>query len=148
MSFFPNKAGDHADTDAILNAELKAAGIFNMLEHDGIASDSVLVKHFREGSGEVKTSVKGVLHGWVFERAWYYWRAKGPGIELEAAMALHATHGNVVRVDGLCGCPSPLERYQGLACGSYHVDTPEGLKALADTIRGLVAKAGGTPQHA
>ena len=144
MDFFLNKAGDHADTDAIL----KAAGIFNMLEHDNIAPDSVLVEHFRERSGEVKTSVKGLLHGWVFERAWYYWRATGPGIELEAAMALHATHGNVVRVDGHCGCPSPLERYEGLACGSYHVDTPEGLKALADTIRSLVVKAGGTPKHA
>lgn len=137
---FPNRAGDHADTDDILRAELKAAGI-PTLQEDAGKPPEYLVDMLREMSGEVKTSVRGVLHGWQFERAWYYWTAKGPGIEVEAAEALHATHGKVVRVAGHCGCPSPREWYKGLAVGSYHIDTPEGLKALADTIKGLVEKS-------
>jgi len=140
MSGFPNKAGDHADTDAVLRAELKAAGIPTLQEEAGQPPE-YLAKMLREMSGEVKTSVIGVLHGWEFKRAWYYWMAEGPGIEVAAAEALHATHGNAVRVNGHCGCPSPTEQFKGLAVGRYHVDTPEGLKALADTINGLVARA-------
>ena len=134
---FPNKAGDHADTDDILRAELRAAGIQTMQEAEGRPPE-YLAEMMREMSGEVKTSVMGVLHGWTFERAWYYWVCSGPGIEVEAAERLHASHGRAVRVDGHFGCPSPREWFKGLACGSYHVDSPEGLKALADTIRSLV----------
>jgi hypothetical protein len=125
---FPNKAGDHADTDDILAAELQAAGI-------------EVVRHslLRDSSGEVKTEVRGSLHGWQFERAWYYWMCSGPGIDVTTAERLHAAHGRTVRVDGHGGCPSPREWFKGLACGSYHVDDAEGLKALADTIRALVA---------
>lgn len=137
---FPNKAGDHPDTDAILRAELAAAGIPTIQEAEGKAPD-YLATYLRATSGEVKTSVIGVLHGWAFKRAWYYWTASGPGIDVDTAEALHATHGQVVRVAGHCGCPSPREWFKGLACGEYHVDTPEGLKALADTINGLVAKS-------
>lgn len=144
---FPNRAGNHADTDDLLNAELKAAGIHNSLARDGYDTESFR-EMLRETSGEVKTSVRGALHGWIFTRSWVYWDAKGPGIELEAAMKLHEQFGNQVRVAGHCGCPSPLEHYKGLACGSYHIDSPEGLKALADTIRSLVAKAGLEPEHA
>lgn len=138
---FPNKAGDHADTDRILQAELNKAGIQTL----GQLQDQPLSDHlkamFRKGSGEVKTSITGHLHGWSFKRAWYYWTATGPGIEVDAAERLHATHGQVVRVDGHGGCPSPRQHFKGLACGSYHVDTPEGLKALADCIKALVAKS-------
>jgi hypothetical protein len=137
---FPNKAGDHADTDEILRAELHAAGIQTAQEHEGKPNDW-LADILRAGSGEVKTSVFGVLHGWKFTRAWYYWMCEGPGIEVEAAERLHAAHGKSVRVDGHCGCPSPRERFKGLACNSYHVDDAEGLKALADCIKGLVNKA-------
>ena len=94
----------------------------------------------RKASGEVKTSVIGVLHGWEFERAWLYWIAKGLGIEIEAAQRLQDSHGRVVRASGDCACRGPLFWYKGLACGSYHVDSAEGLKALADTIKELVAK--------
>lgn len=135
---FPNKAGDHADTDDILRAELKAAGIQTVQEADGKGPE-YMVDLFRLTSGEVKTSVSGVLHGWQFTRAWYYWMASGPGIEVAAAERLHATHGETVRVDGHCGCPSPREWFKGLACGSYHVDDADGLKALADTIKALVS---------
>ena len=139
MSYFPNKAGDHADTDDILRAELKAAGIQTLQEDEGKGPE-FMAEFLRRNSGEVKTSVIGYLHGWEFKRAWYYWTAEGPGIDFEAAMKLYETHKRDVRVAGHCGCPSPLEWYKGLAVGHYHVDSPEGLKALADTIKGLVEK--------
>lgn len=141
MTRFPNKAGDHADTDDILRAELKAAGIPTVQEAAGEGPE-YMAELFRSTSGEVKTSVIGVLHGWEFKRAWYYWIASGPGIEVAAAERLHATNGQTVRVAGHCGCPSPREWFKGLACGSYHVDDAAGLKALADTIRKLVEPPG------
>lgn len=125
---FKNKAGEHTDTDDVLTAELTAAGI-TVMSH----------KIFLVSSGEVKSSVIGELFGWTFKRAWTYWIATGPGIDLVSAERLHLAHGRTVRVDGHCGCPSPGEWFKGLACGSYHVDDQEGLNALADTIRGLVA---------
>ena len=137
---FPNKAGDHADTDDILRAELKAAGIPTLQEAE-CKGPEYMAELLRRMSGEVKTSVIGVLHGWTFKRSWYYWTAEGPGIDVETAEALHAKHGRDVRVAGHCGCPSPREWYKGLACGDYHVDTPDGLKALADTLKGLVEKS-------
>lgn len=143
MSPFPNKAGDHADTDDTLRAELKAAGIPTLQENAGEPPE-YLADMLRQSSGEVKTSVVGCLHGWEFKRSWYYWSAKGPGIELAAAERLHASHGQEVRVAGHCGCPSPREWFKGLACGSYHVDSAEGLKALADTIKDLVSRAAET----
>lgn len=139
MTRFPNKAGDHLDTDDILRAELKAAGIQTLQEAEGQPPE-FWADILRSNSGEVKTSVIGTLHGWDFKRAWYYWRCSGPGIELEAAEELHAKFGKEVRVNGDAGCQSPFEAFHGLACGSYHVDTPEGLKALADTIKAVVEK--------
>lgn len=141
---FPNKAGDHADTDDILRAELKAAGIPTLQEAEGKGPE-FLAELLRSTSGEVKTSVVGSLHGWEFKRAWYYWMCKGPGIELAAADRLQASHGKTVRASGDCACRGPRFWFNGMACGSYHVDDAEGLKALADTIKGIVkaAKQGG-----
>lgn len=127
---FPNRAGDHTDADDVLRAELEKAGI-EVESHNW----------FRRNSGEVKTSIMGSLHGWIFKRAWLYWTAEGPGIELAAADRLHAEHGMSVRVAGHCGCPSPKEWFHGLAVGHYHVDDQEGLNALAATIRELVNRA-------
>lgn len=141
---FPNKAGDHADTDDILREELHAAGILTWQEHD--YSDkpqdhfSHLKEMMRKQSGEVKTSTWGILHGWTFKRNWYYWVAEGPGLEITVAKALNDQFGNVVRVDGYAGGQCPIQRFKGLSCGLYHVDTPEGLKALADTIKAQIAK--------
>lgn len=78
---------------------------------------------------------------WQFERAWYYWRASGPGLPVEIAERLHAKHGQVVRVGGHCGCPSPREWYKGFGVGLYHIDTQDGLNALADALR-IVYKGG------
>lgn len=91
--------------------------------------------------GEVRVSTYGTLHGWMFERAWTYWVAKGPGLPLEYAMPLHDEHGMRVRVAGDAGAPSPIEWYKGTPVPDYHVDTNEGLKALADAIKKSVAEA-------
>lgn len=123
-----------ADKDTEIAAELETAGIHVHW----------LPEFMRTKRGEVQTIVMGDLHGWTFERAWYYWVAKGPGIDVETAERLHAEHGQAVRVDGHCGCPSPREWFRGLACGHYHVDSQEGLNALAATIRSLVTKSAET----
>jgi hypothetical protein len=91
------------------------------------------VEHLRIQNGgfpEVPTSLVAFYNGWTFERAWYYYRAKGDGIPPDIAEEFHQTWGRQVRVEGHCGCPSPLEWCQGFAVGSYHIDTPAGLKAF------------------
>ncbi len=112
----------------------------NELREAGITV-ATLPEYFRGRNSEVPTTVLGDLHGWNFERAWYYWIAKGPGIPLVDATELHKYYGKDARVNGDCTRPSPLERFKGLACGSYHVDTQEGLNALAATIRRIVNTA-------
>jgi len=122
-----NYAG-RSDVDDEIAAELTAAGI----------EAHRMPEAMRESHPEMRTIILGSLHGWTFKRAWYYWMAEGPGIEVDAAEKLHAAYGREVRVDGHCGCPSPREWFKGLACGHYHVDSQEGLNALAATIRELV----------
>ena len=124
---FPNLARGENPTDniieevtAIAKAELEAAGI-----------EAVRIPLL---GGEVPSKVFGELSMWGFRRAWYYWVANGPGLPVEVAERLHASHGTQVRVAGHCGCPSPREWYKGFGVGSYHVDSPEGLKALADAL--------------
>lgn len=89
------------------------------------------------GRSEVPTKAMGQFGMWGFERAWYYWRANGPGLPSDVAERLHALHGRSVRVGGHCGCPSPREWFKGFGVGSYHVDSPEGLKALVDALRSV-----------
>jgi hypothetical protein len=121
-----NLAGrEKSETNAQCAAELEAAGI--EVHRMPTAFD-----------GEVKTNVLGSCGPWSFRRAWYYWVAKGPGIPVEVATVLHEKHGKDVRVDGHCGCPSPQEWCKGFAVGLYHVDSAEGLKALADTIKDIL----------
>lgn len=130
---FPNYAGRN-DVDAQLIKELADAGI-----------GYISMDMFRKQSGEVVTSVRGELKidpgmprlVWGFERLWYYWSAHGygAGIPLEYAEKLHATHGEVARVAGYGGGRDPGDWNRGFAIDSYHVDTVEGLKALADTIK-------------
>lgn len=119
---FPNYAG-HDNVDDALEAELEAAGIPVQ------RMPEILRKR-----GEVQTIIVGWLHTWAFERAWYYWRAKGPGLPPQYADALHVLFGKEVRVAGHCACPSPLEWYKGFAVGDYHIDSPRGLRALADAL--------------
>lgn len=100
--------------------------------------------------GEVKTDVFGMFGAescakkrlvvWEFHRAWYYWVAtlhlpSAVHFKMDQAMQLHAIHGNVVRVDGHCGAPSPLEWWgvDGIPC-HYHIDTQDGLNAFARAV--------------
>jgi hypothetical protein len=117
------------DKDEEIAEELRLAGI-----------SLVKLPEFMRDKNEVKTVIMGELYKWGFRRAWYYWVADGPGLPLEEAMELHEKWGNVVRVDGHCCCPSPLEWNEGFATGLYHVDSQEGLNALADMIRRIHAK--------
>jgi len=126
--FLENYAGVEGCDDALI-MELKYAGIeYHQFE--------------TKFGGEVPTGVMGAIvdSGWSFKRAWTYWVCEGPGIPLEDATALHLDYGDVVRVAGHCGCPSPKEWYKGFGCGLYDVDTLEGLKALADTIKGILER--------
>ena len=127
-TYLKNFAGVEGCDNAII-AELKFA-------------DINYTKFSTTFSGEVPTHVIGHIDssGWGFERAWTYWVCTGPGIPLEDAMKLHADYGQVVRVSGHCGCPTPLKWYKGFGVGLYHVDTLEGLKALADTIRQIMER--------
>ena len=129
---FPNLSTHDSDkgrvreyTNQILVTELNAAGIRATL----LPGD--------KSNSEVPGYVIGTLAFWSFERLWYYWSAKGPGLPVEVAERLHASHGSEVRVAGHCGCPSPRDWYKGFGVPDYHVDTPDGLLALADAIRSV-----------
>lgn len=115
-----------AEVTALCEAELTAAGI-----------KVNVIPAFPGARGEVPANVVGSLSMWLFERRWYYWSAHGPGLPVDVAEKLHATHGTQARVAGHCGCPSPREWYKGFGIGDYHIDTPEGLKALADALRSI-----------
>jgi hypothetical protein len=121
----PFSDADLEEVTAIAKAELEAAGI------------ETYVMPFAPNRTKVPSKAVGGIAGWSFRRAWYYWVAEGPGIPVEAAEKLHATHGKEVRVAGHCGCPSPREWFGGFGVGSYHVDTQEGLNALAATLRSI-----------
>jgi hypothetical protein len=120
---FPNCAGRDGVDDLLLQ-ELEAAGI-----------PSVRFPQTRRSAGEVRTVITGVLERWSFRRALVNWVAEGPGLPIEEAEKLHASHGREVRVDGDCICPTPGERCKGFGIRLYHVDTQEGLKALADALK-------------
>jgi hypothetical protein len=63
-----NYAGrDDVDTELI--GELTAAGI----------PFEKLPESMRKTTGEVQSIIIGSLHGWSFQRYWYYWVCKGPG---------------------------------------------------------------------
>lgn len=127
---FPNYAG-RADVDDMVTKELTDAGI-----------EPYLMPEFtREDHPEMRTIIVGDLVQWSFKRAWYYWIAQGPGIPPEYANKLHSKFGNDVRVNGHCCGPTPYDQFKGFAVGFYHVDTAEGLKALADTIRKVYTDA-------
>ena len=133
---FPNIAGSNPGNDRRCIMELTDAGI-------NVDENSCYLKT----AGEVKTSIRGELHGWSFERYWVYWVCRGPGIPVNAAMALYLGTAGTVRVDGHCGNLDPLETYKGLGVGYYHVDDQDGLNALAETIRMVVRMSDGSMDH-
>jgi hypothetical protein len=118
------------DVDRNLTLELVTAGI----------EPQPMPESFREKQGgECYTVVIGQLYGWTFRRAWYYWMAEGPGVPAQYAMELFKHHGSDVRVGGHAGSPSPLEYAQGFPITHYHIDTQDGLSALAEVIRRIKA---------
>ncbi len=127
---FPNYAG-RTDVDGMIKRELTDAGI----------EPFMMSECTRENHPEMRTVIVGDLVQWSFKRAWYYWIAQGPGIPPEYANKLHRKFGSEVRVNGHCCAPTPYDQFKGFAVGFYHVDTAEGLKALADTIRKVYTDA-------
>jgi hypothetical protein len=91
--------------------------------------------------GEVEVKVVGHIGAWKFERAWYYWVVNGPGLPLEYAVPLDHEWGKQVRADGDCACRGAAFWGKGQPISMYHVDTQEGLKALADVIKKSIAEA-------
>lgn len=58
---------------------------------------------------EVKTKYIGILNGFVFQRAWYYWVVKG-NMPLKFAKILYENYKDLnIRVAGHCGNPAPEE---------------------------------------
>ena len=102
------------------------------------ANIEVLSFEYLRKQGEVPTSIMGTLGPWTFKRAWRYWVANGPGMPPKEAEELYEKFGKVVRVGGSCVCPSPKEQYKGFGVDCYHIDTQEGLNALAATIRKIL----------
>ena len=122
-----NAAGDK-NCDEYLRKELEIAGI-DIHDFGFVLSNR-----------EVPSRLLGLLHGWSFERSWYYWAAKTETTPLlfKYADPLHEKYGKDVRVDGHCGCPSPREWFKDkwhIGVNHYYIDSEWGLKALADAIR-------------
>lgn len=125
---FPNLATHEFDgkTDKDVAKELKTAGIPVMY----------LPSYMNT---EVKTRYIGVLNGFIFIRAWRYWQCNG-NMPLEIAEELHKTsEGMGIRAGGHADDLSPetmcvqIDGSKFVDC--YHIDTPEGLAALASCIK-------------
>jgi len=125
-----NLAGNK-DCDSILRVELEEAGIH-------------VIELSKSTRSEVPYGVIGLLGGFWFTRAWYYWAARTAKscrlvLPFEFANPLHEAHSKVVRAGGHCYTPRPEELYPRrgghLGVDLYHVDTQAGLNALADTLR-------------
>jgi hypothetical protein len=136
-TMFPNLARHPHASDEVKQfvdenvvAELTAAGI----KPEGPAE-------WLRDNKEVPAAYIGSLCMWSFHRAWYYWIANGPGIPADRAEEFHKTWGTQCRVDGHCGCPSPLEWRHGFAVGMYHIDTQEGLNAFAQLLKSIYVES-------
>ena len=133
---FNNYAG-RSDVDKELQSELYLAGI------------DYKVYDFLKDQREVKSGVIGEITpcsdmprcGWTFRRAWTYWVAEGQGIPPTYAKKLFDSYGDTVRVEGNGCAYDPYKYNKGFAVGLYHVDSLEGLKALADTIKQVAKDA-------
>ena len=122
---FNAKPEDFPEVDEAIERELTEAGI-------------EISRLPNVNKGEVPTTVFcGTAHRWIFKRAWYYYIAKGDGIPPNIAEEFHGEWGTQVRVEGHCGCPSPLYYNEGFAVGSYHIDTQEGLNAFVQLLASI-----------
>lgn len=130
------------EVDDQVRAELMEAGILNS-DGKGDSGNYMEADWIRRISGtdqrckEVPCQIFAAKHRWVFERRWYYYNAEGPGIPPDIAEEFHKTWGTQVRVEGHCGCPSPLEYCEGFAVSHYHIDTQEGLNAFVKLLASI-----------
>lgn len=129
---FPNLAYSGSDREKLARIDAQVLG---ELDQAGIHAEGPA--EFLRERREVPAAYLGQFFKWGFRRAWYYWVAEGPGVPPDAAEAFHRKWGTQARVDGHCGCPSPLEWNRGFAVGLYHIDTQEGLNAFAALLRGV-----------
>jgi len=77
-------------------------------------------------------AVDAKAFGWLFSRSWYYWCATaehGASIPPEEAIRLDEALGSILRVDGYAGGKRPTGEV-----GSYHIDRPDGLAALVESL--------------
>lgn len=127
------------EVDAAIRAELTEAGILDPsnIDHGNYMESEWLRKVPNGCYKEVPSSIFAAKYGWKFERQWYYYSAKGPGIPPEKAEEFHREWGTQVRVEGHGGCPSPLEYCHGFAVSSYHIDTQEGLNAFVKLLASI-----------
>lgn len=128
-TMFPNLARPHGakpedfpEVDEQLRIEAEAAGL------------TVQSFKFQLGDGEVPTCLFFSSHKWVFNRAWYYWRAKGPGVPPADAAEFDQEWGKQVRASGDCACRGVEFWYEGFAASDYHIDTQEGLNAFVQML--------------
>lgn len=100
-------------------AELAAANI-----------PAVSMPQYTAKFSEVKSEFVGRLNGWFFTRAWYYWiaRTKSNPFPADVANQIHFD----CRVDGDCARRPATE-----GVFLFHVDTLDGLIALAKAIKAL-----------
>lgn len=141
---FPNLARRRPDLETVTPAEIGGwacvcgevdAQVLKELKEAGITPEGPA--EFLRTMREVPAAYVGNHCRWGFRRAWYYWVAEGPGVPADKAEEFHKVWGTQVRVDGHCGCPSPLEWHHGFAVGMYHIDTPAGLAAFASLLRSI-----------
>ena len=128
------------EVDDVVRAELVEAGILTGDENGKTTRNYMEADFIREVNGQFKkvpTAIFAAKYGWKFERRWYYYVAQGYGIPPDVAEEFHKTWGTQVRVEGHCGCPSPLEWCHGFAVGSYHIDTQEGLNAFVKLLESI-----------
>lgn len=164
----------HPESTVLCAAELGAAGI--------------PLDFLAEPYGEPRSRVGGILHGFTFRRAWYYWVVIGM-MPIEQARVLYADPVGLraVRTAGFAGNDSPENHVEWVSADgvdlvidpdgeqqadwarwaeksehmretmsklrfvpevpsdargyitSYHVDSADGLRLLADTIRSLAS---------
>jgi hypothetical protein len=124
---FKNLAGID-ECDVTIKKELDEAGL-SYEEFDTIFS------------GEVPTKLIIIYNGWIFYRAWKYWKAyanTGNTLLFKYANELYESNTDDVRIYGSCDCPSP-DRIKSISpwtigIGSYHIDTQNGLNNLVKAI--------------
>ena len=118
-----SQENDRPKLNAILRNELEYAGIR--------AVSGPLLDH-----PEVFTNISGVMPGWTFTRSWRYWVASSDtGLAMEHAEKLQAYMGHSARAGGDCACRGPGVWGEGGVMKGYHLDSQDGLNALAASIR-------------